>query len=209
MLRGVDSCPTIIRLPHWAKGERRPETREQQALDQQLARDPEARGAEREAQRQLVTAARGARQHQVGDVGAGNQQDDRDHRHDDPERLLVARAKPGRSCGCRNKGQTLVQVLVEHRLRPSFGERGFPNLRLNRAQRQGGLFDGLPGFSLAMIDSTQVERASSQLAGPCTIACVPSGTATSNERPWLGPRNDGGVTPTIVNGARSSVRRVR
>jgi hypothetical protein len=57
-----------------------------------------------------------------------------------------------------------------------------------------------------MISSTQVERSSSQWPGPRTIACVPSGTATSNERPWLGPRNDGGVTPTIVNGVRSSVR---
>ncbi len=34
-----------------------------------------------------------------------------------------------------------------------------------------------------MISSTHVDRASSQLRGPWTIACVPIGTATSNDRP--------------------------
>jgi hypothetical protein len=34
---------------------------------------------------------------------------------------------------------------------------------------------------------------------------VPNGTATSKPRPITGPKNDGGVTPTMVNGTRSSV----
>ena len=34
-----------------------------------------------------------------------------------------------------------------------------------------------------MISSTHVDRASSQLRGPWTMACVPIGTATSNDRP--------------------------
>ena len=54
-----------------------------------------------------------------------------------------------------------------------------------------------------MTSSTHVDRASSQLRGPWTMACVPIGTATSNDRPGDGPRNDGGVTPMMVNGTRS------
>jgi len=34
---------------------------------------------------------------------------------------------------------------------------------------------------------------------------TPIGTATSNERPTLGPKNPGGVTPTTANGMPLSV----
>ena len=51
--------------------------REQQALDQQLADQPGAAGAERGAHRHLLLAAGGAAQEHVGDVDAGDQQQQR------------------------------------------------------------------------------------------------------------------------------------
>ena len=49
----------------------------------------------------------------------------------------------------------------------------------------------------------QVERSSSTLASRRITGSVPSGTAMSNDRPTSGPKNPFGVTPMIVNGARS------
>ena len=64
-----------------------------ECLDQELAGQPAARGAERQPHAQLAAAAAGARQHQVGEVGARDQQhaadDDQDHR----ERLGEAGAQ--------------------------------------------------------------------------------------------------------------------
>ena len=51
---------------------------EQHALGQHLADQPRRAGAERRADRQLACADRPAREHQVGDVRARHQQDERD-----------------------------------------------------------------------------------------------------------------------------------
>ena len=53
-----------------------------------------------------------------------------------------------------------------------------------------------------MIDSHQVERPSSWLSGPPGFrrSTVPIGTATSNDRPTVGPRKRAGATPTMVKG---------
>ena len=40
---------------------------------------------------------------------------------------------------------------------------------------------------------------------PRMSGSVPIGMATSNVRPTSTPKNPGGVTPTIVNGTRSTV----
>ena len=53
------------------------ERREDHVLDQQLADEPPAAGAERQAHRELRQSRRRAGEHEVGDIGAGNQQDDR------------------------------------------------------------------------------------------------------------------------------------
>ena len=57
------------------------EQREEQALGQELADEAAARRAERQPDRHLVTPGRRARQQQVRDVGAGDQQHQADHRH--------------------------------------------------------------------------------------------------------------------------------
>ncbi len=63
-----------------------------------------------------------------------------------------------------------------------------------------------PGRRRAITSSHHVERASSQLRSfPCTRSTIPIGTATSNDRPTLGPKKPGGVTPTTMNGMPLSV----
>ena len=45
-----------------------------------------------------------------------------------------------------------------------------------------------------------VRRFSRESAAPRMSGSTPNGTATSNDRPTVSPKNPGGVTPTIVNG---------
>ena len=59
--------------------------RQQHALDEQLADDAPARRAERHADADLARAVRGAREQQVGDVRARDQQHERDRAHQRPE----------------------------------------------------------------------------------------------------------------------------
>ena len=75
-----------ISRPTRAAGERDDET-----LDQQLLDDAPPAGAEREADGDLALTRRGARDQQVGDVGAGDQQHAADHRHQHPQRPASAR----------------------------------------------------------------------------------------------------------------------
>ena len=61
-----------------------------QALRQQLSHQPDARGAERLANRHLPLAPRSARQQQVGDVGAGDQQHEPNRaEHDEEDRRTL------------------------------------------------------------------------------------------------------------------------
>ena len=75
---GVESWRTSRRLPHCAnsEAERRAGHGEQQALGQQLARETAARRAQGQARAELVAARVRAREQQVGDVGAGDEQDE-------------------------------------------------------------------------------------------------------------------------------------
>ena len=78
--------------PRQRDAERRARGRKHHALGEQLARDPQPRRAERQPQRQLVAARRRARDQQVRDVGARDQQDEPHDAQDGGQRLLVARA---------------------------------------------------------------------------------------------------------------------
>ena len=94
----------VTRTPVAHRASSRPQTPprvgENHVLDEQLADEPPAAGAEREAHREFRQSRRRAGEHQVGDIGAGNQEDDPDDGHQDEERLreLVAQA---RDPGCR------------------------------------------------------------------------------------------------------------
>ena len=94
---------TSARTPAAASSDCRaapPSERQHQALDQELPRDPRPARAQGGANRQLLAAAFGPHQQQVGDVGAGQQQDDADRAHQHPERRRRRRRRRRGSSGC-------------------------------------------------------------------------------------------------------------
>ena len=58
----------------------------QRAFDEQLSHEAAAAGAERRAKGEVVFAAGQPREHQVGDVRAGDEQDEGDRSHQDRKR---------------------------------------------------------------------------------------------------------------------------
>ena len=119
--------------------ERARDEREQQALGQQLAHQPAARGAERQAHRDLALADRGARQQQVRDVGARDQQ----HQPDDAQQQargahhVLAEAGVDRGLRERQERHVAAGVVVRVLLGELARERLQPGLGLR--QRHAGL----------------------------------------------------------------------
>ena len=104
-----------------------PSSTQQQTLDEQLSRDAEARAAERGADRQLARTSNAARENQVGDVGARQQQ----HEHHD-----AAKHERRRPQVCANDGR--LHRLDRHA--PSFVRRWMTParcLRRSRSARRG------------------------------------------------------------------------
>ena len=61
---------------------------DERAFDEHLLDEPQAAGADRQAQGHLALACRGPGEKQIGDVRAGDQQDQRRDSAHDPERAL-------------------------------------------------------------------------------------------------------------------------
>ena len=68
---------------------------QQQTLDQQLANEPSARGPKRLTHGDLAFARARSREQQIGEVGAGDQQNQPPNRQQQPERPLVFFAQLG------------------------------------------------------------------------------------------------------------------
>ena len=99
----VDNCRTSRSLAHRAIAEAGDAAgaRQQQALDELLAGEAPARRAERQAHAEFMAARGGAREEQVGDVRARNQQHERDDRHDGQNRLPIPAAHRRGAAGGR------------------------------------------------------------------------------------------------------------
>ena len=110
----------------------RAQQREQHPLDHEQPRHPGARGAQRKADGDLAPAAQRAREQQVGDVGAGDEQHERDHSGQREQRL----GEPG-SQSREAAGEGLDNERVcEHVLAPlRIGERA---AELDDARMIGG-----------------------------------------------------------------------
>ena len=84
-IRSRQRRPKPLQKPDAAEGEPRAHDpaghREDEALGEQMADQPDTTGAERDANRHVVAASRGARQHQVRHVDAGDEQDNADRHH--------------------------------------------------------------------------------------------------------------------------------
>ena len=87
-------CAAIMRTPTHAKTSpsSAARDREDEALGQELPRQPRLAGADRGAHRDLALPALGPREQQVGDVGAGHQQQEEDGAEDEDERAPRAAA---------------------------------------------------------------------------------------------------------------------
>ena len=113
------------------------------ALREHQTREPPRRSAERQADAQLVPPRRAARQQQVGDVDAGDQQHERDDDQQGDQRPLEPLAQSRRAVGDRLE---LEGSLRNCRLRERRHRRG-AHLRLHRAQRRGRRLELSPPVS--------------------------------------------------------------
>ena len=166
---------------------RRPDEREQQALDQQLPRDHPSRGAERQPDGELVLARGGLRHQQIGHVGARNQEHERDDGKEHEERLAVTLAE---SRDARVAGGCLERVGDVARLvlwAPILRHGRLSQPGMERGQSGVDLFERLTRGERPKMRSHHELRRSSMLSAPRMIASVASGTATSNVRPTSTP----------------------
>src|SRR5262249_54990123 len=76
---------------------------ENQALGEELPDDACASCSERLANGELASARGGAGQKEIGDVGAGNEQDQRDDGHEDLQRLRELTPQRGEAIGHRGE----------------------------------------------------------------------------------------------------------
>ena len=89
--------------------------REENALDEQLPDDAPPGGAEREANGNFARPMRRARQQQIGDVRAGDEQHERDGAHQRPENSFDLRAQDAIEEGGHDGADVLVAVLILRR----------------------------------------------------------------------------------------------
>ena len=113
MFACVDNCRTSRRLPQCAiqRPASAPARGEQQNLDQQLAGEAPAGRAQRQTHAELVLARGSSGQEQIGDVGAGDQEHQRDHGHRHEHRLTVGGPHQRRANGGWRHLEWLGEVL--------------------------------------------------------------------------------------------------
>ena len=115
--------------------DQRADAGQQQALAQQLPRDPHARRAQGDAHAELVPARRRAREEQVRDVRARDEEHEADDHHDGGQRQAVALAQR-RTAGRRGDQREALFEVGLHVLRaPVLRHRGFADLRLDAPDR--------------------------------------------------------------------------
>ena len=139
---------------------------EQHAFDEQLLDETSAARAERETHRHLALTAGAARQQQVRDIGAGDQQHARGNRHQDPQGTRQRPAQTGSAPRRRLDHDLALDEAIAHRLR-RVRERAFLDLefepraieRLQRGLRLFGRHAGLqPGEDADPAVARIVER---------------------------------------------------
>ena len=164
--------------------------REQHAFDDQLPDQTDALRAHREADRDLLLAPDGARQQQVRDVGAGDQQQQSDDRREDPDGRGQLGAEVGDALFGGGEDERLVGELLAER-----AASGRDRLGLDAQQRVierleaglGGLH-GDAGAEAAAIWSHRKRRSSRPFQAGVMAAFIMVGTRTSVRSPTSKPR---------------------
>ena len=168
-------------LPRRATPSAPPARRHERALDEQLRRQPRASAAERRPHRELVLARRAARDQQVRDVDAGDEQQesDRAEQHEQrPPHLSTSRS-------ARRSVTTLTALFV-------FGYSRSSAAAIACSSRSAASID-TPGFSRPTAEKPVVVAAIEQIGGAPTNG--PIDMNRSYGRRYSKPR---GITPTTV-----------
>ena len=131
---------------------------EEQALGQELPDQPAVRRAEGQARRQLVAPRRGARQQQVGDVGAGDEQDERDDPDQDEQRLAIVPAQLGQAGRRRLQPERRGEIALGQRLGRPVRKRSPPGSAAARRASAAVIASiDWPGWRRSMMLSHQVD----------------------------------------------------
>ena len=119
----ADLCDQEARSPD-REGEPRDRSRhgQQQAFGQQLADQAVVRGAEREARRELMPPGGGARQQEIRDVGAGDEQHQRDDAGQRDQRLAVVLPQLGEAGRGRLQRQRSLEEALQRLGRTILGQ---------------------------------------------------------------------------------------
>ena len=88
------------------------EQRQQHALGEQLRDEPPARCAHRLPHRDLALAHAGARQQQIREIGAGDQQHEAGGGKQNPERILIIVAQLRNARRARSDGQLVGKIFL-------------------------------------------------------------------------------------------------
>ena len=87
---------------------------QERAFDRHLLDEPRARSADGETQAKLRLADRGAREHEIGEVRRGNQQNADGDGHQHPERPFVLRAQRRHARAAVDRLQTQRLITLRH-----------------------------------------------------------------------------------------------
>ena len=167
---------------------------DEQALGHQLADEPPASGADREAQRHFARAHRRAAGQQTGDVGARDEQHGERERgeHRDEHRVRRALRRSGLQLGADAEPPVLVRVSGYARSRSAaMVVNSACASRLRHARLEAAFQPQIPRVAL-------LERAW-RFGSLISRGDIISGTKKSDRTNWSRPVNSGGATPITVN----------
>src|ERR1700691_527983 len=126
--------------------EQRAGGREQDAFGEYLADQPCAGSTQRQPHRDFFLTGGCASQEETGDVGASDEQDERDNDHEHFERPLVIAAKPGKAGSGRSRDERPLEIAALHFGLPVRRKSGGENLRRENGEARIRLFAALAGF---------------------------------------------------------------
>ena len=177
--------------------EQRTKTRKEEALGQELAGEHEPRCAERQPDAHLVSTRSRACEQEIGDVRAGDEQNETDDDHDGREWPLISAAERRGTARGGIERQRFLQVRSLVVLAPVLRHRGLTDLRMNSLQGLVGFGDRLgrtqPGHDGEPPGRPAIERAllaSNQRLGPQRNRDVERSSDVEPEEPGRGDGHD-------------------
>ena len=154
-----------------------------------------APGAEREPDAEFLLPRGGARQQQIGDIGANDQQHQAAHRHEDAQRAPAA--------GTGRRKCAFQMGTSGPPRRRWYRDAVWPTVAASAEISAFACCKVTPGLRRARPSRLRVWRSRNIQSG-MVLSCeaITSGTQISKARPGMLPRNSGGATPMMVSCCR-------